>query len=71
LIAITTRRLRGAAGTVPEGCVTVCVCPAIVSCPVLVEPDVFGATVNVIVRDPDPIVLKVIHDALEVAVHQH
>jgi hypothetical protein len=56
---------------VPDGCVTVCVRPATVSWPVLVEPDVFRATVNEIVRDPDPHVLKVIQETPDVAVQKH
>lgn len=67
---MTTRRLRGAAGTVPDGWITVCERPATVSWPVLVEPDVFGATVNEIVRDPEPHVLSVIQETPEVAVQK-
>jgi hypothetical protein len=69
-MAMTVRRFLGAFGTVPDACVTVCVRPPIVSVPVRELPVEFGATVNVIVRDPEPDVLNVIQLADDVAVQK-
>jgi hypothetical protein len=69
-IAITTRRFRGDAGCVDDPCVTVCICPAIVSVPVRELPVVFGDTVNVSVRDPEPAWLNVIQPDSVVAVQK-
>jgi hypothetical protein len=49
----------------------VCVCPPIVSVPVRELPLVFGVTVNVIERDPEPAWLSVIQPAVVVAVQKH
>ena len=58
---------------VAPACVTVTVCPAMVTVPVRAEPEVFSAIDSVTVPEPVPLVppVTVIHDALLTAVHAH